>query len=156
MLDNGVQLTPENGNMVGPTKQGMQDLIDLDPNASWDTSCKCVVGSDPKYNGNSPRIRPIPVYDPVAFANGKAHGKNITLDEVTTIGFFIEPMNGGQVVGRITPIHVVDDTNAGPAPPGSFPRAEAYYESALSLPLYTSLERADQERVLAILGRALH
>lgn len=40
--------------------------------------------------------------------------------------------------------------------PGSFPRAEAYYESALSLPLYPGLERADQERVLAILSRALH
>jgi len=122
VLPNGVQLTPENGNMVGPTKQGMQDLIDLDPYASWDTTCKCVVGSDPKYNGNSPRIRPIPVYDPIAFADGKAHGKNITLSEVTTIGFFIEPMKGGEVTGRIMPVHGVNDNNAGPAPPGSFPR----------------------------------
>ena len=39
--------------------------------------------------------------------------------------------------------------------PGSFPRAEAYYASALSLPLYPTLERADQERVVAVLAKAL-
>ena len=32
----GYDLTPEPGNMVGPTKQGMDDLIARDPGAYWD------------------------------------------------------------------------------------------------------------------------
>ena len=31
---------PEPGNMVGPTKQGMEDLIALDPDAHWDESTR--------------------------------------------------------------------------------------------------------------------
>ena len=115
----GSNMPPETGNMVGPTQQGMQDLIDLDPNAYWDTSCNCVQGSA---FAKSPRVVVIPVYDPVAMAEGQQHGKGITLTVVNFIGFFIEPMQGGTVVGRITPVAGVVDGNAGAAPPAAFPR----------------------------------
>jgi hypothetical protein len=126
-MPTGVDMPPENGNMVGPTAQGMQDLIDQDPGAYWADSCPgqpmgCVMGSNPDFHGNSPRIRPVPVYDPVAYADGAQHGKNITLKNVSYIGFFIEPLVGGEVRGRLVPMIGTWDNNAGPAPPGTFPK----------------------------------
>ena len=41
----GDMMTPENGNMVGPTKQGTADLVAKDPGAYWDATCNCVKGS---------------------------------------------------------------------------------------------------------------
>jgi hypothetical protein len=127
-MDLGGNMPPENGNTVGPTAQGMQDLIDQDPNAYWDDSANCVKGST--YNGNnpsqctmnSPRIRPIPVYNPIDFAQGPQHGKNIVLTNVNYLGFFIEPLNGGEVRGRLMGLIGAYDNNAGPAPPGTTPK----------------------------------
>jgi len=120
LLHPGDTEPPENGNMVGPTKQGMDDLIAQDPNAYWDTTCNCVQGS--QFGMHSPRIVIIPVYDPVAFANGAQHGKNITLTFTNFIGFFLEPLTGaGEVKGRITPVGGIMDANAGPAPAAAFP-----------------------------------
>ena len=39
--------------------------------------------------------------------------------------------------------------------PGQFPRAEAHYAQALSLPLYPRLAEADQDRVIAALCEVL-
>jgi predicted RNA-binding protein with TRAM domain len=105
--------------MVGPTKQGVEELIAMDSSAYWDTSCSCVKGST---FGVSPRVAIIPVYDPVAYADGKAHGKGITLTVVNYIGFFLEAMQGNEVKGRITPVSGTYDGNAGPAPAGAYPR----------------------------------
>jgi hypothetical protein len=123
----GTNMPPENGNMVGPTAQGMQDLIDQDPNAYWDNDAQCVKGSnttaDPSMcTATSPRIRPIPVYNPVDMANGAQHGKNIVLNDVNYLGFFIEPLQAGQVKGRLTKLLGYFDNNAGPAPPGTTPK----------------------------------
>ena len=120
-LDTGQTIPPENGNMVGPTAQGTQALIDRDPGAHWDTSCVCVQGS--AYGGNSPRIIIIPTYDPVVFSNGPQHGKNIDLQITNFLGFFLEPMQGGQVIGRLVPVTGLVDGNAGPAPPGAYPKS---------------------------------
>lgn len=114
-----VDMPPENGNMVGPTQQGMNDLIAKDPSARWDTSCSCV--KDSGVAGVSPRVTIIPVYDPVAFADGKQHGKGITLTVKNYIGIFIEQMQGNEVVGRITPVSGIFDGGQGPAPAGAFP-----------------------------------
>lgn len=38
---------------------------------------------------------------------------------------------------------------------GDFPAAEAYYKRAISIPLYSAMSEADQERVIASLRRAL-
>jgi Flp pilus assembly protein TadG len=119
VIDLNKEYPPENGNMVGPTAQGMKDLIDKDPGAYWDLSCNCVKGS--KYGEHSPRIVIIPLYDPVVFVNGPQHGKNIELNFVNFLGFFIEPMKNGEVIGRITPVGGMLDKTAGPAPAGAFP-----------------------------------
>jgi hypothetical protein len=116
----GEDMTVEPGNMVGPTSQGTQDLVDRDPGAYWDTGCNCVQGS--AFGGTSPRIAIIPVYDPVYFAEGQQSGKGIQLRIANYIGFFIEGVTGNQVMGRITPVGGVMAGNGGPAPAGAFPR----------------------------------
>jgi Putative Flp pilus-assembly TadE/G-like len=114
----GTLMDPEPGMMTGPTAQGTDRLIDRDPSAYWDTGCKCVKGSA---FAKSPRVAVIPVYDPVYFEEGKHTGRGASLRIANYLGFFIEGMNGGQVVGRITPIGGVFNNGAGPAPAGAFP-----------------------------------
>jgi Flp pilus assembly protein TadG len=114
----GSPMDPEPGNMVGPTSQGVSDLIAKDPGAYWDEGCDCVKGSA---YGKSPRIAVIPVYDPVFYAEGKQNGANASLKIANYIGFFMEEQQGGQVIGRITPVQGVFAGGAGPAPAGAFP-----------------------------------
>lgn len=114
----GSPMPPEPGNMVGPTQQGVGDLIDKDPQAYWDDGCNCVKGS--KF-AKSPRIAVIPVYDPVVYETGKHNGSNASLKIANYIGFFLEGLQGGQVIGRITPVGGVLAGNAGPTPAGAFP-----------------------------------
>ena len=115
-------LTPENGNMVGPTQQGVDDLIAQDSSAYWDTNCKCVMnnaGKDPL----SRRIGKIPLYNPTVYAEGQQSGKSGPQLQVTNyLGFFIERVDGGgNVLGRITPIGGLYKDNLGPAT-GAFPK----------------------------------
>ena len=114
-------MPPENGNMVGPTSQGTDDLVAKDPNAYWDTATNSVKGS--AYGSKSPRIVIIPLYDPVAFANGQQSGKGITLTVVNFLGFFIEGMSGNQVMGRVTPVGGIVAGNVPAGPPAAFPKA---------------------------------
>ena len=114
----GALMDAEPGNMVGPTKQGTDGLVDKDPNARWDTTCKCVKDSAFRI---SPRVVVIPVYDPVYYETGKQNGSNASLKIANYIGFFIEEMNGNEVTGRITPVGGVFKGDAGPAPIGAFP-----------------------------------
>jgi len=110
----------EPGNMVGPTNQGIDDLIAKDPYAAWDMSCNCVQGG---LGGASPRVAPIPLYDPMYYATGKRNGRTADFKMANWIGFFIERRVGNNVYGRITPILGIHDNNGGPAPVGSFPRS---------------------------------
>jgi hypothetical protein len=112
-------MTPEPGNMVGPTAQGATNRISQDPNAYWDTTCNCVRGSAFTL---SPRIVIVPVYDPMYFAQGVHNGRNASLKLANYLGFFLEQMQGNQVMGRITPIAGLIDPNAGPGPAGAFAR----------------------------------
>jgi Flp pilus assembly protein TadG len=114
----GDPLVSEPGNMVGPTKQGMDGLIAKDPDAYWDTTNNRVVSS----MHPSPRVAIIPVYDPVYYAEGKHNSRNADLKVVNYIGFFIEGMQGNSVMGRITPVSGIMNGNGGPAPSGAFPR----------------------------------
>jgi hypothetical protein len=119
-IPQGYVMTQEPGNMVGPTVQGIDALIAQDPTAYWDDGpCNCVKSP----LGRSPRVFPIPLYDPEEYDNGKVSGRNATLVMVGWIGFFVEGRNGNDVYGRITPILGVIDGNAGPAPDGAFARA---------------------------------
>jgi Flp pilus assembly protein TadG len=110
---------PEPGNMVGPTAQGVQALIDKDPTAYWDTTSNKV--ASPMYP--SPRIGAIPVFDPVYYETGKQNGSNADLKVANFIGVFFEGMQGGDVIARITPIPGLIDGSAGTPPAGAFPRA---------------------------------
>ena len=113
-------MTQEPGNMDGPTNQGIDDLIAKDPGASWDLGCSCVKGSA---FGVSPRVTPLPLYDPVYYATGKANGRNADFKLANIMGFFVERRVGNQVYGRITPVGGLVSGGGGPAPSGAFPVA---------------------------------
>jgi len=98
----------------------MGDLIALDPAAYWDTATNKVVS---QYTP-SPRVRAIPLFDPDYYFNGKMNGRNASLKFVNYLGFFIEEMQGNEVIGRITPIGGLRKGGAGAegTPPAAFPR----------------------------------
>ncbi len=114
----GDPLIQEPGNMMGPTIDGAWQLYYKDPNAYWDTSCNCVSGSA---YPTSPRVFPIPLYDPPYYDTGKRNGRYADLKVANWLGFFIEDIQGNTLWGRITPIIGVIDKSAGPAPDGAFP-----------------------------------
>jgi Flp pilus assembly protein TadG len=97
----GDHVPKENGNMVGPTKQGTEDLIALDPDADWDgekviNSCvgppyTCAV---PGYT-HSPRIVALPVFDLQKYMDTGGPG-NGTVQIVNILGFFVDRMGKGK------------------------------------------------------------
>ena len=109
----------EPGNMVGPTIAGIEALIAKDPGAYWNTATNKVAGS--AYPGQSPRVAPIPLYDPVFYAEGKQNGRFADFMVANWIGFFFESVQGNEIHGRIIPITGI--ATSGPAPAGLFPRA---------------------------------
>ena len=116
----GQPLIQEPGNMMGPTVDGVWDLYNKDPGAYWDFSSGTVKGS--KY-GHSPRVFPIPLYDPAFYDAGKREGRTADLKVANWIGFFLENISGNNIYGRITPIAGLRDKTAGPAPANAFPMA---------------------------------
>ena len=114
----GQVLTQEPGNMMGPTVSGAEQLYTQDPNAYWDAASQNVKGSA---FARSPRVFPIPLYDPNYYDQNKREGRAADLKVANWIGFFLEDIQGNNIYGRITPIAGVLDRNAGPAPDGAFP-----------------------------------
>ena len=109
----------EPGNMTGPTVQGTQDLIDLDPSAYWDGS-RVVSSYSP-----SPRIVVLPVFDPMVYEDSRQHGRQ-DIEIANLVGFFIENLQGTSVVGRIVPMTGLIRGGGGAGggvPSGSFLRA---------------------------------
>jgi hypothetical protein len=109
-------LEVENGNMVGPTDQGVKDLLELDPDAEWDATEKKVVKScvGPPYTcskpgfTSSPRIVAVPVvntqmaYDEVHKEDGGTTGAgSMTVKVVAILGFFVQGLDGKDVVGYL-------------------------------------------------------
>jgi hypothetical protein len=115
----GQLVVQEPGNMVGPTVSGVENLIARDPNAYWNTATNKVAGS--AYPGQSPRVAPIPLYDPIYYEEGKQNGRFADFKVANWIGFFFERVVGNQIYGRIIPITGI--ATSGPAPAGLFPRA---------------------------------
>ena len=95
----GDDLVTENGNMVGPTKQGVNELIDLDPNAAWDPATNTITGSAYGSTG-SPRIIRLPFFDPgLPPTSGRT-----TVDVTNIASLFVEGItSNGVVTGRILP-----------------------------------------------------
>ncbi len=88
-------LQTEPGNQVGPTNQGMRDLIAQDPNAYWDPITQSVQGSAFSV---SPRIVLIPMYDP---RHALDSGRTSQLIVTKVAAFFMESMQGNAaVIGR--------------------------------------------------------
>ena len=93
----GDDIPKENGDMVGPTKQGTEDLIAKDPDAEWDPAENKVVGScvGPPYtcdtpgNKQSPRIVAIPVFDLATYMATGGPGQG-TVHVVNILGFFVD------------------------------------------------------------------
>jgi Flp pilus assembly protein TadG len=118
IMDYDDLMMAEPGNMSGPTRSGMQALIDRDPYAHFDTSAKKVVST----MHPSPRVVSIPLFDPVYYETGKVNGRNADLKVVNYLGFFIEEMDGNDVKGYVTPVGGILSGN-GAAPTGAFPIA---------------------------------
>jgi Flp pilus assembly protein TadG len=115
----GDDLVQEPGNMEGPTVQGIADLVAKDPNAVWDSVNNGVINS--AFGSHSPRVFPIPLYDPAYYAQGKANGRNASLRTANWIGFFVDNVVGNNIYGRITTITGVYK-KGGPAPNAALPK----------------------------------
>jgi len=61
VIDLDTEYLVEPGNMVGPTYQGVQELIDQDPDAYWDEQSNSVVS---RYGMDSPRVVTVALFDP--------------------------------------------------------------------------------------------
>ncbi|HTI44262.1 MAG TPA: pilus assembly protein TadG-related protein [Vicinamibacterales bacterium] len=94
------QAQQEPGSMEGPTISGLQRLIDQDPTAIWDDSKKDYIST----KRPSPRVFPIPLYDPDQYQKGMQTGRNATLVATNWLGFFLERIQGSEAYGRIFPI----------------------------------------------------
>lgn len=113
-------VTVEPGNMVGPTKHGVDRLIARDPSAYWDEDQNCPARAG-RCISSSPRIRPIPLYDPYYYETGKQTGRNADFKVANFLGVFVEPMEGNEVVARICPIAGKIGEGGGPIPANAFP-----------------------------------
>jgi len=115
----GDLLQQEPGAMNGPTISGAELLIAKDPGAYWDTATNRVKGNA-LYP--SPRVFPIPLYDPIYYDEGKRNGRTADLRTANWIGFFLDHIEGNGLVGRIIPITGIRDKNGPPAPAGLNPK----------------------------------
>jgi hypothetical protein len=102
VIDLGYVATQEPGNMMGPTIAGLQALKDQDPGAYWQDDA---TGGHYVSNKNpSPRVFPIPLYNPDEYDKGKITGRTATLVVAKWLGFFLEDIQGNEAYGRIFPI----------------------------------------------------
>jgi hypothetical protein len=99
----------ETGNMVGPTAHGTQLLIESDPGADWDPGQKRVIGSCANPSNYtcatpgltmSPRIVPLPVFDLELYMATGGPGQG-TIKIVNILGFFVDRMDGNDVIGYL-------------------------------------------------------
>jgi hypothetical protein len=96
----GDLLWTEPGNMIGPTNQGVTDLVALDPGATWNGTD--VVGGAFGIN-NSPRIVPIPIFNVEAYHHQDKTSGRFQVQVTNILGFFVERMQGNDVTGILLP-----------------------------------------------------
>ena len=103
VIDLGYVANQEPGAMNGPTLSGLQTLMDRDPNAYWQDDASG--GHYVSTMNPSPRVFPIPLYNPAEYDLGVQTGRNATLIVSKWLGFFLVGVaNNGDVTGRIFPI----------------------------------------------------
>jgi len=110
VIERGYVATQEPGNMMGPTIQGLQALLDQDPGATWVDDA--TGGHYVSTQNPSPRVFPIPLYNPEEFEKGKQTGRTADLIVSNWLGFFLERISGNEAYGRIFPITGVTSTSA--------------------------------------------
>lgn len=109
------------GGLAAETRQGVDDLINLDPGASWDAGQGTVTGSCvaagtcPAYQF-SPRVVAVPLVRPDV-------GTTLNYTIVNIVGLFIDQRIGDDIVAYVVPMNGVVSTDHGPvAPPAAFLR----------------------------------
>lgn len=116
----GQNVETEPGNMAGPTMQGFKDLIDQDLTARWNDNMDCVVDAGyeesfaPEYCRHSPRIRPVPLFDPTEEPDPGAKPFKFT----NFAGIFVEEIQGKTVYARWIGYTGVKPASAGEATAG--------------------------------------
>jgi len=102
------KLPTETGNMVGPTRQGVLDLVALDPGATFDTNSKQVSGGCMAAGtcDLSPRVVPIALFDPDDYQRRDVSndwsgcpGGGSCVTVINILGFFVAGMQGNDVLG---------------------------------------------------------
>lgn len=101
VLKLGDEVMPLNGNVVGPTKHGVDTLMDDDPGAYWDKGRKRIRGGCME-NGEcakSSRLVAVGVFDPNVYESNSQSVVKI----VNLVGFFIDEIDDdSNVVGHLT------------------------------------------------------
>jgi hypothetical protein len=109
----------ENGNMVGPTRQGFNELISQDPGAYWnptlDNGKGGVDGTSYGDWRDSPRVIPIALFDPHQIA-GIQSGGNLTLTFNNFALFFVEGFVGNGVQAPLKGRFLYYATGSGTGP----------------------------------------
>jgi len=111
LVSAGESVPLEPGNMVGPTIQGVTDLIQGDPDSTWNSSTN--LPDSPIFSSqggseawmSSPRMVRIPIYDPEdALLNGKTE-----MVVATFAGFWIKGIDHhlGTITGRLVPMRAI-------------------------------------------------
>jgi hypothetical protein len=95
-------LNVKTGVKQGPTIQGVHALVALDADALWDTGTNSVTGgcttngtcrsANPLGIDLSPRVVPIALFDPAAYAALGCSGNNCMTRVTNLLGFFVEGM----------------------------------------------------------------
>jgi hypothetical protein len=106
----GDSVAHDPGDLTGRTRQGVSRLIAQDSGAYWDAACACVRGSA---FSTSPRLVAVPVFSPEEYDTQERPGGRFTARIIKILGLFVEPMEGDDIVGRITPIPAEYDASAG-------------------------------------------
>ncbi len=113
----GDTLAFEMGNMVGPTKQAVTDVIALDPNAQWDPTTNTIINSP--YGMDSPRVLTIMLFEPTQIPGMKNGNHQMAPNNLAL--FFIEGIglggNQAPIMGRF--LQFASGTQSGPGPNGS-------------------------------------
>ena len=96
------------GNLHGPTQQGINELITLDPLAFWDPvlrdiSMSCAESETP-CGPFSPRLAAIAAFDPAHFEQSLVGTGSPQVIVTNLIGVFIEAYIDGWVLGVIVPL----------------------------------------------------
>ena len=101
--------------MSGPTMQGFRELIAQDPLAKWNDVLDCIVddgrqsSTDVSNCRSSPRVRPIPMFDPTEEIDAGTQPFTFT----NFAGVFVEDIQGNDVVARWIGYTGVDPTSFG-------------------------------------------